>query len=661
MDKKIFYYSIAPLTKIPLNRGSFFTYSATEKLAPGELVVIQLGKRKTYGIVYQTMDKGFGNRTKAISNRVFEQPVLSQDQIKTAEFISDYYLSPFGLTLKLMIPKILKHQRQINESRQTISQDKKPQLTKDQQLSVSTFRKAVEKNPATQFFLLGPTASGKTEVYMRIIDDALKQNKQALLLVPEISLVPQNIERFSKRFFEKKLAVLHSRQSNSEKFHHWQRIKNGQARIVIGPRSSIFAPFKELGLIIIDEAHDQSLKQFDQAPRYDSLIVAEFMSKKMKFPLLLGSATPSIEDYYQVKKKHFQLLELKSRIHQDKMPEIEIIDMKEEFKKKNFSVFSERLQEELAKTLSAKKQALLFINRRGTATFITCRDCGFVSNCPDCTVPLTYHLYSGSKYLTCHHCGQQFGAPKICPECKSKAIKYFGSGTEKVELELQKLFPQARFARMDKDTTTKKDSHDKFYQALKNHKIDVLIGTQMITKGWDLPKVDLVGIVSADVGLNLPDFRASERTFQLLTQVSGRTGRKDNRGKAILQTYYAENSIMKSVQHHNFLEYYQNEIKERKELDYPPFSKIIKLVIQDKNEAKASKEATKTSDLLSKKIKEFGFDLLGPAPAFIPKTHGSYKYQIILKFVKNEGPIKAFLKEKLQPDWKIDIDPVSLL
>lgn len=674
----IYYYNVIPLTNIPLSRGSFFTYSAKSELKKGQLVEISLGQRKYHGVVFEKLlsqsvnivpppakgevRRGSQLRVKSISRIISKDPILFENQFKLAEFISKYYLSSLGLVLRLMIPKVVKARSKKVFTKTT--KDKKPKLTDDQLKAFEKIKKTLGKQERKSFLLFGPTASGKTEVYLRSIQEAIKNNGQAVILVPEISLVPQNIGRFISRFSNAELSIIHSRLSDGERFEAFEKIRTGKARIVLGPRSALFAPFQKLKLIVIDEFHDMSFKQYDQNPRYDAITVAKKMSEIWRAPLILGSATPSVEIFHEAKSQEMELLILSDRIHQVKMPEVKIVDMKIEFKKRNYSVFSDLLQEELQMILDNKKQALLFINRRGTATFITCRECGFVSSCPRCDVPFTYHLYSNYNGLMCHHCGKKAEAPRFCPECKSKAIKYFGSGTEKVEQELKKIFPEARVLRMDKDTTIRKGSHEKIYQDFKKHNVDILIGTQMITKGWDIARVDLVGIVSADVGLHLPDFRASERIFQLLTQVAGRTGRKDNRGKVILQTYYPENPVINGVTDHNYLEFYNSDIKERKELFYPPYSKLIKLTFQNKDKKKALETGIDSLKSLKQAFKkeDIKAELLGPAPAFIPKAHGTYRIQIIMKFKKVfENKIKECLVNTLEPEWKIDVDPMSLL
>lgn len=651
------YYNIALLTNIPLNRGAFFTYASENVLEKGALVVIPFGRKKETGVVIEEVEKPQFKGIKSVSKIISQHSVVSKNQFKVAEFISKYYLSAFGLVLKLFTPKIVSTSR-VKDKVVTFEKASPPKLTVEQKKTINIFK----NDPKGTFLLYGPTGSGKTEVYIQMISHALSLGGQALLLVPEISLVPQNIERIMERFTKKRVVLLHSKLSQGERYKTWQQIKNKEADIVIGPRSALFLPFQDLKIIIIDEEHDQSFKQYDQNPRYNALTVARFMSQFMNIPLVLGSATPEVEDFYRADKNKDTLLTLSSRIHQEQMPEVRVVDMKDEFKKKNFSIFSEVLTQEMEHTLEQKKQIVLFINRRGAASYVTCRTCGYVAECTDCSIPYTYHIFGKNQGLVCHHCGKREKPPNTCPECNSKAIKFLGGGTEKVYAALHTLFPEARIARMDKDTTSRKGAHEKLFNQFKNHEIDILVGTQMISKGWDLPKVDLVGIVSADVGLHFPDFRASEKAFQLLTQVAGRTGRRHSRGKVVLQTYYPEHEVIDAVQGHDFELFYEKEITARKDLLYPPFSKLIKLIIEGKNEYTVLNKAEKVLDELVAILDPYSVECMGPAPSFFSGVSGIHKAHIVLKFASaHEEKIKETLKESLSADWKIDVDPASLL
>ncbi|EKD49728.1 MAG: hypothetical protein ACD_63C00064G0010 [uncultured bacterium] len=666
--------NIIPATKIALGRNQVFSYKFKSqcrrggtkiKSAAGQLFAISLGNRKINGVVLNTSKKSKFRNLKTVLNILDAKPVLTKAQLKLAKWIADYYMTSLGLVIKMMLPKQIKQRSTSRNRKIFIKKRKPPKLLPIQEKAVKTI--LTSKKPTTLLF--GVTGSGKTEVYMRVIDKMIKNKKQSIVLVPEISLTPQIIKRFQERFGTGKIAVLHSKMSYGSKYAEWQKIRDKKAMVVIGPRSAIFAPVRNLGLIAIDEEHETSYKQWDQHPLYHTRDVAVKYIELTKAKLILGSATPSIESYHNAKNGKYNLAELPNRIQleqkkysnkninivqNDKMPEVDIVDMRDELASGNKSIFSERLQEELANVLRRKEQAILFINRRGTSTFVMCRDCGHVMRCQDCEVPLTYHRQNFTNRLICHHCNFKTEVPINCPKCKSAWIKFFGAGTQRVEQELKKLFPRARRLRMDTDTTSKINAHENIFNTFANHEADILIGTQMIAKGWDLQKVATVGIISADTLLNIPDFRSNERTFELLTQVAGRTGRGKKKGSVILQTYNPENFIIRTAAKHDYKSFYKKEIRERKELNYPPFSKVIKLAYSSKDPKKASAEAEKLSkSLLKSKTK--GCTILGPAPAFIPKIRGKYIWNIILKNWTN----KDFLK-KIQ-SWSIDIDPINTL
>ncbi|QIB26260.1 primosomal protein N' [Caloranaerobacter azorensis] len=550
---------------------------------------------------------------------------------------------------------------------------KRVSLTEHQKLCLDTIINDIYKNNKNKFLIHGVTGSGKTEVYLQLIDKMLKQNKDSIVLVPEISLTPQTVERFMGRFGDN-VAILHSRLSIGERYDEWRKIKEGKVKIVVGARSAVFAPFNNLGLIIIDEEHENSYKS-SMNPKYNAIEVAEKRCDLENAALVLGSATPSIETYYRAKNGDFKLLEMPIRANKAKMPSIEIVDMKEELEKGNKSIFSESLFKAIKDNLHNKKQTILFLNRRGFSTFISCRKCGYVVKCSECDISMTYHL--DSNILKCHYCGLSVKPPTTCPECGSRYIKYFGIGTQKVEEYIKKLFPSAKVARMDVDNTTKKGSHERILSDMKNGKIDILIGTQMISKGLDFPNVTLVGIIAADMSLNLPDFRASERTFQLITQVSGRAGRGDVEGRVILQTYEPEHYSILTSKEHDYKKFYDMEIKIRKEFNYPPYTNIINIVLGSKDEIKLN-EASKEFyfclvNRLEKNLNVIRNDLiLGPNPAPIYKIRNSYRQQIMIKCIEKEVEIvKKILgdlvidkkNDKMFKDIKIsiDINPISVI
>ncbi|RKD34360.1 primosomal protein N' [Thermohalobacter berrensis] len=565
--------------------------------------------------------------------------------------------------------KIVEKEIKRNPINKKIPRTKKLELTEEQKNCVDTIYKDISEGKNNTFLIHGVTGSGKTEVYLQLIEKMLQKEKQSIVLVPEISLTPQTVERFVGRFGDK-VAVLHSKLSLGERYDEWRKIREGKVKIVVGARSAIFAPFDNLGLIIIDEEHETSYKS-SMSPKYDAIEVAQKRCELENATLILGSATPSIETYYKAQQGEIKLLTLSKRINNRKMPPIEIIDMKEELDNGNKSIFSKSLYEAIKENLQNKKQTILFLNRRGFSTFISCRKCGYVAKCNKCDISLTYHL--SENILKCHYCGLAKKPPTICPECKSKYIKYFGVGTQKVEEIVKRTFPKARVARMDVDTTIRKGSHQKILDKVKNGDVDILIGTQMISKGLDFPNVTLVGIIAADITLNLPDFKSAERTFQLITQVGGRAGRGETEGRVILQTYEPEHYSIKTAKEHDYINFYNKEIAIRKEFDYPPFVDIINIIMADTDEKKLYNTCYKTIDILKEKIgyekiKNGNIKILGPHPAPISKIKGYHRWQVLIKC---KGNHLAFLKKIIKKVFinttyenikvSIDINPNSIL
>lgn len=535
-------------------------------------------------------------------------------------------------------------------------------LTQEQSLCLEVIKQSIQKGEFKVFLLHGITGSGKTEIYLQAIDEVLKRGKEVIVLVPEIALTPQTVERFKSRFLGK-IAILHSKLSQGERYDQWHRIQSGEAKIVIGARSAIFAPLKNLGLIVIDEEHETTYKQYDATPRYHARDVGIMRAKLSNAVTILGTATPSLETFYNTSIGKSQYLHLPYRIDNRPLAEVEIIDMKEEHKMGNHSIFSHRLKEAIADRLNKHEQVIIFLNRRGFATFIQCRDCGNTLKCPNCEITLTYH--SADKMLKCHYCNFQKLTPQVCPKCQGHKIRYSGTGTQKVEDELQKLFPKARISRMDLDTTTPKMAHDNILSSFKSQGIDILVGTQMIAKGLDFPNVTLVGVISADVGLNLPDFRASERTFSLLTQVAGRAGRGHIPGLVIIQTYNPDHPTIQSAKTQDYNAFYTQEIVFRKELNYPPFTHIVNIVIKGKNE----EETIKLAQIIGSHLRttqDKTILILGPAPCPLTKIKEEYRWQILLKGKPQN--LRQLLKSTLDEisipsDLKvsIDVDAVSML
>ena len=535
-----------------------------------------------------------------------------------------------------------------------------------QHLAIEEITRAMREGQGTTILLKGVTGSGKTEVYLQSIAEALTIGKDAIVLVPEIALTPQTVERFKSRFGDN-VAVLHSQLSLGERYDEWQRIYRGAVKIVVGARSAIFAPFQNLGLIIIDEEHETSYKQSDQL-KYHARDVAIQRAKLSGAVTVLGSATPAVESFYKSVIGEYKLVALPERVNMRPLPPVAVVDMRMELKKGNRTIFSKKLDEAIEERLAAKKQVILFLNRRGFANFVLCRECGYVIRCKHCDVSLTYH--AETQMLQCHYCDYSEEPPKICPGCGSHLIKYFGIGTEQVEQFARERYPKARIVRMDVDTTRRKGAHDKILQAFRNKEIDILIGTQMIAKGHDFPEVTLVGVVLADIALHFPDFRSGERTFQLLTQVAGRTGRGQEPGEVIVQTYSPEHYAIKAAEHHDYDIFFHEEIGYRKEILQPPLSQLINIVLSDESEELVIAEAHRLANLLNQGIYEVaGIEILGPAQAPLAKVRGKFRWQIILK--SREGEVlrricreimtKYYQEQKSTVTVTVDVDPLGML
>jgi primosomal protein N' (replication factor Y) (superfamily II helicase) len=559
-------------------------------------------------------------------------------------------------------------------------------LTKEQQGCWELIRHALQvsrEEPQAPILLHGVTGSGKTELYLKAVEETLALGRQAIVLVPEIALTPQTIRRFLGRF-PGRVGLVHSRLSAGERYDTWRRARAGLLSVVVGPRSALFTPFQNPGLIVVDESHDESYYQAEP-PSFHARELAVVYAKQAGAVCLMGTATPDINSYYRAKQGRWQLVELPDRIlghrkviqaqaarfkvasrfrpWQDEaetidLPPVEVVDMRKELQDGNRSIFSYSLQRALREVLENQQQAILFLNRLGTATFIFCRDCGYSMRCPRCDLPLTYHGAVGS--LTCHYCGYQRGLPDRCPQCSSQRIRQYGTGTEKVEEEVHQLFPQATTLRWDRSTTRAKDSHEIILSNFANHRADVLVGTQMLAKGLDLPLVTLVGVVLADVGLSLPDYRAGERVFQVLTQVAGRAGRSPLGGQVILQTFQPEHYAIQAASRHAYTEFYHKEIAYRRKLGYPPFARLVRLEVRNTNPRRAEEGAR----ALAGRLKEIlaatnarSTELVGPVPCFFSRLGGIYRWQIVLR-----GPDPAsLLRGRDFGEVRIEVNPPSLL
>ncbi|MDD7682132.1 MAG: primosomal protein N' [Clostridium sp.] len=563
---------------------------------------------------------------------------------------------------KLMEHGLIKSEEEIvfRYNTREYNKDVQKNLTVEQSMAI----KEIEESEENLILLKGVTGSGKTEVYMRIVEKTLEEGKSAIVLVPEIALTPQMIERFKGRFGSN-VALFHSKLSDGERFDEWYRVKEGKASLIIGARSAIFLPAKNLGLIIIDEEHENTYKS-DQNPKYQTKEVAEYIAKLKGCKVILGSATPTIESYYRAISGEMKLVELNHRVDNKPMPKMMLVDMREELRSGNKSLFSRRLYASMKEKLEKGEQIILFLNRRGFSTFVSCRSCGYVFHCEDCDISMTYHK---NGFLVCHYCGKTKKQPNLCPKCGSKYVKFFGAGTERVEEEVRRYFKNARILRMDVDTTRAKDSHEKIYNAFKAREADILIGTQMVSKGLDFPNVTLVGILAADMSLNLPDYRAAERSFQIITQVAGRAGRGDKEGEVIVQTYTPEHYSLQYAKKYDYENFYEKEFTIRAMMGYPPFGRILLINGSGKNEDELRKQMIYLGEKVKEKAEEFGgLEVLGPTPCIIYRIKENYRWQIIIKgefSSKFSKSIKDILYDKANNVYNdirvsMDINPNSL-
>ena len=546
--------------------------------------------------------------------------------ISDLEILTDVNRSVFKTIEKNGYIEIVEKQIERNPFvHKNIEKDKPRVLNEEQKKCYDSIMFSIDNDEFSKHLIYGITGSGKTEIYLQLIQAVLEKGKDSIVLVPEISLTPQMVDRFLARFGDT-VAVLHSKLSVGERYDEWQKIVKGEAKIVIGARSAIFAPVKNLGIIIIDEEHDISYKS-DSTPRYNAKDLAKYLAEKAESPLVLGSATPDIVTMQQAKEREIALHVLTKRATNTNLPDVEIVDLRNELASGNRSMLSFKLQNEIENNLKNKKQTILFLNRRGYSTFVMCRECGYVAKCKHCNISLTYHM--SENKLKCHYCGFEMPVVKECPECNSKKVKYFGTGTQKLEEEIKKMYPEASTIRMDIDTVSKKNSHEEILNKFKNENIDILIGTQMVVKGHHFPNVTLVGVITADGSLNLEDYRAVERTFQTLVQVSGRAGREE-KGKVIIQTYNPDHYAIIDSQKQDYDLFYNQEVNLRKMLNYPPFCDIIMVRFSGKNLS----EIQKVSDLVYKNIsaiKNDNFTIYKPVPSPIDKIKNKYRWRIIIK------------------------------
>ena len=571
--------------------------------------------------------------------------IKSDKQIRTLRFLLENGdmlvtdLEMFADTTRAVIQTLVKNgyleiiEKKIERDpleNKKIEKIEKLKLNEEQKLAYENICDAMDDCLYSEFLINGVTGSGKTEVYLQLIEKTLKEGKSSMMLVPEISLTPQTLNRFIARFGQEQIAILHSKLSVGERYDQWHKINNGEAKIIIGARSAIFAPVKDLVIIIIDEEHDASYKS-ETTPRYDTKEVARYLAKENNIPLVLGSATPDIGTYYRAIQEEIMLLPLHKRANEAQMPEVQVIDLRQELANGNKSMISQKLHHAIQENIQNQKQTILFLNRRGFSTFVMCRNCGYTAKCKNCDINLTYH--ANQNKLKCHYCGYEIKTLTTCPECGSEQIRYFGTGTQKLEAEVKKLFPMASTIRMDVDTVSKKNSHEQILNQFLNENINILIGTQMIVKGHHFPNVTLVGVIAADGSLNIDDYRANERTFQLLTQVAGRAGREQEKGKVMIQTYNPDNFAIECAQKQDYELFYQTEVAMRKQLKYPPFCDIIVMGITSTEEVEVIKVSEKLHEYLKRRVihENIGILLYRPVPSPIDKIKNKYRWRIIIK------------------------------
>lgn len=698
----------------------------------GQIVKVPFGKGNKTSEGFILNLKNYDNikfKTKNIAAILVKDPVIDEDDINLIEFLREKTLCKYIDAFRLLIPVgimkgakakkkrviVLKNEdlsniknpdgykkiveffktnsgkytksELINEH--SISQYKLNKLIENEVLSIeeeSVFRyndRVYNKDSAktltieqeniireyinsddTMFLLKGVTGSGKTEVYMKLVERVLLEGKSAIILVPEIALTPQMIERFKGRFGVN-VALFHSKLSDGERFDEWFRVKEGKAKVIVGARSAIFLPAKNLGLIIIDEEHENTYKS-EQNPKYQTKEVAEYLSELKGCKVILGSATPSIETYYRALTGEMKLLELNSRVDNKPMPPMKVIDMRNELKGGNKSLFSRELFIAIQERLKRKEQIILFLNRRGFSTFVSCRSCGYVFKCDECDISMTYHK---NGLLICHYCGKTKREPRECPKCHSKYVKFFGAGTQRVEEEVKKYFNNVRILRMDVDTTRDKHSYERIYNTFKNGEADILIGTQMVSKGLDFKNVTLVGILAADMSINIPDYRAAERTFQIITQVAGRAGRGDKQGEVLIQTYTPQHYSLQYAVNYDYEGFYEKEFTVRAMMKYPPFGKLLLINGTSKKEELLKNFMHKITMMIKPLVEScLDIEILGPIPCMISKVKENYRWQIVIKgefdsyFSKNIKEILYDENKNVYNDIRIsmDINPNNL-
>ena len=615
----------------------YYTYrSFFEEIQIGQRVIVPFGRANSEkeAYVFDVVEE-INIKQKGIKNiiSIDNDVQLSLESVALCKWMRDYYFCRYIDAIKCFVMDGKVSKKMLLEAKSKdekgFIKDSNLELTEEQKNAINLIFPNIDAGINKKFLIHGVTSSGKTELYIRIIEKTLSVGKTAIMLVPEISLTSQIIDRFEKHFGSSELAILHSKLSKGARQNQWNKIKNKEAKIVIGARSAIFAPLENIGMIIIDEEHDGSYKS-DMTPKYDTIEVAIERTKINNAILIQGSATPSINSYYNSNVGTYTLINLKERFNKTLLPEVALVDMREELKNGNKSIFSRILYNEIDVNLKQGKQIILFLNRRGYSTFITCRNCGFTMKCQDCGVALTYH--KDFNKAVCHYCGHKEKVESICPSCKQKYLKHFGTGTEKVEELTKELFPEAKIQRLDLDAVKKIGDIDKILSEFKKGKTNILIGTQIVAKGLDFSNVGLVGIIAADISLNIPDYRSSERSFQLITQAAGRSGRGSEKGKVVVQSYLPEHYAITASINHDYKRFYNDEIFMRKQLNYPPFSNVILITIASKSEDISRSAAQSIYNLIKSKAgTNLEKNILPATQSVIYKSKDYFRNQIIIK------------------------------
>ena len=648
--------------------SGLFDYAVPDELEGtievGHRVRVPFGKRLVTGFVYGLEPAAPMLELKPIQALLDQEPGLPPILVEMAGFVSRHYVVPIDEVIRAVVPprvravvrRSVKRRRQSRILGRLNSPASLPTLSLEpaQEAARERIGLALGRHEASVFLFHGVTGSGKTEVYLALLEQVLADGGQGLVLVPEIALTPQTVARFAARF-PGHLAVLHSSLTEAERANEWWRIRRGEANIVIGPRAAVFAPLSRLRLILIDEEESSAFKQ-DRLPRYHAPTVARWLAERTRSVLVLGSATPSVVAYHRALAGRDHLLELPHRALGRPLPPVTIVDMRKELGAENWSPLSRELQMAMNGSLSRREQAILFLNRRGLATFVLCRDCGTVRECPHCSVALVYH--AGLNRLQCHYCSSVEPLPRRCPSCGSRYIKSFGIGTERIEQEVRTLFPMARVLRLDRDVMKTVDAADLVFEQMAAGVADILVGTQLVAKGLDLPSVTTVGVINADTALHFPDYRSSERTFSLLTQVAGRAGRGTRASQVFIQTYSPEHPAIRHAQYHDYRGFYREESEIRRSYRFPPFAELIVATYGHRDEARAEREAKSAAEQMSATIallKLGDIEVLGPSPAFIYRLKDEFRFEVTLKGKDLHRLTEALPRSR---GWSLDVDPM---